>query len=153
MLVRIGVSNNGTDETRAREYINSLTVNTTNKHEPLFDSLQPSDFALLSLDEPLSILQLLSRLADRNPPQTAEYAEEVPKILKMAGISNGTYIQPLGVDLDDAYDLMNSRISDYKDSSESISIQNNGWYIINPATQGAFQNSTNLLGRNWWGLG
>ncbi|CRG87036.1 hypothetical protein PISL3812_04050 [Talaromyces islandicus] len=148
ILVRIWVYNNGTDETLAREYINSLSVYTTNKQEPLFSPLQPSDFALLLLEERLSIFQLLSGLANRDPPQIIEYAKQVPGILKMAGISDGTYIQPLGVDLNAAYDLMNTRISDYKDSLESTTVQNNGWYTINPATQGTFINSTDLLGRN-----
>ena len=152
MVVRVEVKNNGTDEGYARSYIKNFTTTEVNKHAPTTKPLTPSDFEGLSSNRTLAILQLTARLSQRNPPQTAEYAKEVPSVLEMAGIYNGTYDPLPHVDIEAAYALFNTTVTKYSTTPASITVQNNGWFIINPEIQGGFKNGTALLGRNYWGL-
>ncbi|RDW72834.1 hypothetical protein BP6252_06741 [Coleophoma cylindrospora] len=153
MAVRVEVKNNGTDEAYARSYINDFTVAPVNLHSSKMAPLKPADCAVYSKNTTVMILQLLARLADRNPPWTSLYANQVPEILKLAGISNGTYTQPTGVNLQEAYSYINGSIYNYSTTNASVTPQNNGWHIINPKSQAAFENGTDLAGRNFWGRG
>ncbi|RDW87925.1 hypothetical protein BP5796_03619 [Coleophoma crateriformis] len=151
VAVRVEVKNNGTDEAYARSYINDFTVTPVNLHPSTMAPLTPADFTVYSNTTTVMMLQLLARLADRNPPWTSLYASQVPEILQLAGISNGTYTQPTGVNLQEAYNHINASIYNYSTTNASVTPQNNGWNIINLKFQGAFENGTDLAGRNFWG--
>lgn len=90
------------------------------------------------------VLQLLSKYAPYNPPQSPATAMQVNAQLKAAGISNGTYTQPQGVDLEAANSSAKASAAASAYSPNNIVNLNNGWSIPSKDVGGNFNNGTNF---------
>lgn len=90
------------------------------------------------------VLQLLSKYAPYNPPQSSATAMQVNAQLQAAGISNGTYTQPQSVDLEAANSSAKASAAASAYSPNNIVNLNNGWSIPAKAVGGSFNNGTNF---------
>lgn len=95
-----------------------------------------------SFSQAESILELLAKYAPLNPPESPVIMPQVNRMLEAAGISNGKYTMPSGVDLQSAYRSANASAAVANTSPANNLEMNNGWRIVRPGAAGNFENGT-----------
>lgn len=91
-----------------------------------------------SKDEALSIMQLTARIAPHNPPHNLSDTSRVNSMLKEAGIKNGKYTPPVGLNLTRALGITERRATDTAQlPSNSIDLDNE-WQMLASQAQGDF---------------
>ena len=146
LLIRVEVKQNSTAElTVANSFINAVQLNATNQHAADVPPLVPADLNTSS-SFPEQTLQLTAGLGPRNPPQDQELAQELPAVLTYAGITDEGYIAT-GVNLTEAYALLNTTLIDYLLSPGARDLFANGWSAFSRSIIGSYNNGTALLGR------
>ncbi|KAA1475243.1 hypothetical protein DENSPDRAFT_415650 [Dentipellis sp. KUC8613] len=92
----------------------------------------------LSNDTVESVLQLTARLAPWNLPEVASNQQHVACNLQAAGVADGTYTQPQGVDLGiAAADAQASQKARLSQPGTNIDL-GNGWTVLAPSLSGNF---------------
>jgi hypothetical protein len=129
LLVRVEVKNNSTDVAHVDSYLHNSTLTSINPRTPYLPALTLTDFAQLSNTTELSTLQLTARLESRAAPETDLFKAAVPAILALAGISNGSYRQPAGLNLTLASALAHASISAFENVPSNYPSLGNGWSI------------------------
>jgi len=86
----------------------------------------------------LKALALLARLGQYNQPEVAADRYRVGSILGQAGISNGVYRQPAGVDITAAAATADSATASLFKAPSNLVIASNGWVLQNTTVQGNF---------------
>jgi hypothetical protein len=88
------------------------------------------------------IMNVLAKYGSINPPQQLQKQAEIEAKLELAGVSNGTYVTPSGVDLDAA---ISAAQKEYQGSARDLSNYrklSNGWKVTRPGLAGNFDNGT-----------
>lgn len=148
LLTRVEVKQNTTQELfTVNSYIASVKINGTNRHSPSAPPFVPADLANLSSSQPARTLQLTANLFTRNPPQDLTFAYFVPWVLSLAGISNGSYTQPKGVNLTEAMTIFDRILTSFYANTENVLALNNGWSILSDSWAGNFNAGTNIVAR------
>jgi hypothetical protein len=145
VLVRILVKNNSTDLPLAQDLLAQCNLTTIPRKETLGSPLTNSTFSSFSADVPTSTLTLLAILGQENGPfnVTHKEASHVQRTLVAAGIRNGSYTQPSGVNITKAYDLTLTALS-AASTNRILKNVTNGWTEIVP--QGLY--SSDYLARD-----
>ncbi|KAK4893460.1 hypothetical protein LTR27_008142 [Elasticomyces elasticus] len=147
LLIRVEVKNNDTDVTHVASYLSNSTLATVNPHAAFHTPLTLTDFADLSNSTVLSTLQLTARLQSRATPESALFQHTVPSILALAGIFNGSYNQPNGVNVTLAAELAKAAITAFTTAPSSYPDLGNGWSIMNNSYSGTFESGTTIIPR------
>ena len=147
LLVRILVKNNGSDLNYAQSLIKEckeIPIPRQNTNSNVGAPLSNKTFAsfLDSTNTSLIVMDLLAQLASSNLPLNASDVEHVNSELCAAGISNGEYNPPPGVNLTLAYAELNASLAAY----ETVGFQSlgNGW--VHNVPQGIYY--SNYLDRD-----
>ncbi|KAJ4331113.1 hypothetical protein N0V87_009440 [Didymella glomerata] len=106
-------------------------------------SLAPKG-SLLASDEPAQPLAFTSRFVLYNQPEVASEGQRVAGILGQAGIYDGQYSPPLGVNLTQAARIANSSITADVTNPVNLRKQSNDWQVSTEAYQG-------ISGKNYAG--
>ncbi|KAI9694783.1 MAG: hypothetical protein M1822_000399 [Bathelium mastoideum] len=129
MLERILVRDNGSDLTYVQDLIHKSSVETVKRDYSCRDAaaepLTNATFLGLPNNTVSATLELLARLAHRNPPIDTNITVFVNSQLRAAGISNGHYRKPRGVNLTQAYADFNASIAHYQEVG--VEQLGNGW--------------------------
>lgn len=80
-------------------------------------------------------LELTARMGLYNQPEVGSDRYRVGSILGQAGIVNGKYSQPAGVDLDIAYQAVRTSVQAEIRDPSNLNIQTNGWVLQNLDSQ------------------
>jgi hypothetical protein len=88
---------------------------------------------------PQKILQLTARLASYNPPEVESDVAWVNSTLELAGIVNGTYVQPKGVDLAAAALTAKGLVFNATKQPGVLLPYPNDWYAFAPDVSGDFK--------------
>lgn len=147
LLIRVEVKNNGSDIGFVNKYLNQCKLTSKMNHAGNATPFIPADLQNLSLSRPESALQLTDRLMDRNPPQDPFLAVTIPEVLRFAGVANGVYQQPAGVDLTQAYSTFNNTLGKFYFTSGNNVPLNNGWSVLSTTYSGSFERGTNIVAR------
>jgi hypothetical protein len=147
LLVRVEVKNNSTDVAHVDSYLHNSSLTSINPRTPYLPALALTDFAHLSNATELSTLQLTARLESRAAPETDLFKAAVPAILALAGISNGSYRQPAGVNLTLASSLAHASASAFENVLSNYPSLGNGWSILNNSYSGTFECGTAIIPR------
>lgn len=107
-------------------------------------SLAPNG-SLLGIDTPAKLLDFASRFVLYNQPELQSERQRVAGILGQAGIYDGRYSAPAGVDLNQAAQIANSSITADVTNPTNIRKQSNDWQVSTEAYQGNF--GQNYAGR------
>lgn len=86
----------------------------------------------------LKALTLLARIGQYNQPEVAADRYRVGSILGQAGINNGIYRQPAGVNVTSAAALADSTTASIFKAPSNLNIASNGWVYQNTTVQGNF---------------
>jgi hypothetical protein len=142
LLIRVEAKNNGTDMAIIDKYLGQCTWNATDSHNALGPTLQASDFSGLSTGMIMHTLPGTARLSGRNPPADPRFRVLAFRLLDLAGISNGNYTTPPGVNLTEAAAEAQLAV----EASDNLDIVpfNNGWSQINPQKSGKFSNGPDI---------
>ncbi|EHK26553.1 uncharacterized protein TRIVIDRAFT_4199, partial [Trichoderma virens Gv29-8] len=124
-LTRIEVKNNNTDISVVEGYLNGTNLSPIPRESgdslPELPPLTPATFAgLKGLSTPLQTLELTARLQAANPPFNVTDAAFIDATLFAAGIRNGTYHQPAGIDLEKANTLADAEIGIYSETGRQL---------------------------------
>ncbi|PHH81541.1 hypothetical protein CDD82_513 [Ophiocordyceps australis] len=92
----------------------------------------------LSNDTPTKIMQLLARLAPYNPSRNISDLNRVNTMLNRAGICDGDYTLPPGVDLAKVAEQANKSVVAQAVKPENIVNVGNGWSSLAPSAQGDY---------------
>jgi hypothetical protein len=136
ILERVVLKNNGSDLTYVQSLLNASSVTTILRDSTALPSLTRAALIPFTAtnDTALAILQLLGNLYEANPPYNINTKETITlrKTLFQAGIYSGSYHQPPGINLSQAYDEVVASVQQYA----IIGLQpfNNGWYHNIPQT-------------------
>ena len=134
ILERILVRNNGSDLLYVQGLLHKSKVTTVKRtytcRDALAKPLTNATFVGLSNDTALATLQLLARLEKRNPPIDSGLTGYVNRQLRAAGIRNGSYRKPPGVNITEAYAEMNASIAQYNQNGAKA--LGNGWNTYVP---------------------
>ncbi|KAL6837405.1 hypothetical protein V8C40DRAFT_279294 [Trichoderma camerunense] len=141
-LTRIEVKNNNTDVMVVEGYLNGTNMSPIPREsgDPIPESppLTPATFAALEgLSTPQQTLELTARLQAANPPFNVTDVAFIDATLFAAGIHNGTYHQPAGVDLEKANSLADAEIGVYTQAGRQL--LGNQWARYN--LQGLYGNN------------
>ncbi|KAK3649673.1 hypothetical protein LTR56_006633 [Elasticomyces elasticus] len=147
LLIRVEVKNNDTDVTHVASYLSNSTLATVNPHAASHPPLTLTDFADLSNSTVLSTLQLTARLQSRATPESAAFQHKVPAILALAGIRNGSYNQPNGVNMTLAAELAKAATTAFTKAPSSHPDLGNGWSMMNNSYSGTFESGTAIVPR------
>lgn len=106
-------------------YLNGTNMSPTPRESgdsiPESPPLTPATFAgLEGLSTPQQTLELTARLQAANPPFNVTDVAFIDATLFAAGIRNGTYHQPAGVDLEKANDLAGAEIGIYAQTGRQL---------------------------------
>ncbi|KAF3008396.1 hypothetical protein E8E13_000789 [Curvularia kusanoi] len=107
-------------------------------------SLAPNA-SLLGIDTPQKLLDFASRFVLYNQPELASERQRVAGILGQAGIYDGAYTSPTGVNLTQAARIANSSITADVTNPANIRKQSNDWQVSTAGYQGNF--GKNYAGR------
>ncbi|KAJ7754695.1 hypothetical protein DFH07DRAFT_1061209 [Mycena maculata] len=94
-------------------------------------------------DIPLYIMQLTARIAPFNLPEESKDVAWVTSVLQLAGISDGPYSQPSGVDLPTAYSAALAEINSIETRGFFTSF-GNGWSALRADVSGDFHGHYNV---------
>ena len=131
LLVRDLIKNNGSDLTYVQNLVKEskltkLPRNATTAHKaaPLTNATF-TDYYAARTNVPLAVMDLLAKLAPDNPPLSKNDTTHVNHELRAAGIRNGTYKTPTGVNLSLAYSEVEAAFQSY--AASSLQSFGNGW--------------------------
>ncbi|KAK5722969.1 hypothetical protein LTR17_014101 [Elasticomyces elasticus] len=147
LLIRVEVKDNDTDVSHVASYLSNSTLATVNPHAASHPPLTLTDFADLSNSTVLSTLQLTARLQSRATPESAAFQHKVPAILALAGIRNGSYNQPNGVNMTLAAELAKAATTAFTKAPSSYPDLGNGWSMMNNSYSGTFELGTAFIPR------
>jgi len=147
LLLRVEVKNNSTDVVDVDNYLNNSTLVAVNPRTPNLTALTAADINNLSNNTAISTLQVTARLQSRAVPETAAYKAAVPAILARAGIRDGSYVKPSGVNLTRASELVNSTLAAFEATPSNYPNLGNGWSILNSTYSGTFESGTAIVPR------
>jgi len=150
-MMRIVIKNNDADLEEVQSIQSQVSMATIERdEEPLTAALTPallgngslSDAALLlpfnfSASQTTHTLQLLAQFAAANPPIDKSDQSRVTSMLAAAGIKNGTYTAPAGIDYTQVYTLIGEEFLALLDPLNHAFDQN-GWFILHPSLSGNF---------------
>lgn len=124
-LTRIEVKNNNTDISVVEGYLNCTNLSPIPRGSghsvPESPPLTPATFAgLQGLSMEQQTLQLTARLQAANPPFNVTDAALIEATLSAAGIRNGTYHQPAGINLEKANTLADAEIGVYSKTGRQL---------------------------------
>jgi hypothetical protein len=132
VLIRILVRNNGTDLAQAQKIIEGCNLTKAGvpprQTKEKIPPLTLATFSNLSNDA-TGVLQLTARTLRGSPPINVTNPEAIIKELNNAGISNGSYHTPAGVNLTAASDVALAALSTYAKTS-SLKSLGNGWGVF-----------------------
>lgn len=161
-MARIAVSNTTEDLKIARGYQDQMKVVNLPSRTKL--DVPPLDLNLFriptytpengtTLQE--AILRLTATLAPHNEPYVAEYRSWIAKPLQNAGMANGTWTPPAGVNLTATLVAANASAESLLISPESLEKFSNGWTAFDSDWMGLFGSLYNarFLITNWGYLG
>jgi len=155
MLIRILVKQNTTaDLNIIHGYQNTYNLTATPRTLTQPNSLQAPQLTLSFLNNgtlagspALQILQLLAKIAPFNQPEILTERYRVASILGQAGLVNGQYYPPAGVNLTQAYAIANATITDIVTDPANINYVGNGWQLSITPFEGNF--GTNYAPRTY----
>ena len=149
LLVRVEAKNNSSDPAYCDSWINQIMLQTVNQHPapPGISNLSASDFQNLSNDATTRTLELVSRLADRNPPQLVDWRQFVPGTLASAGCSNGTFSPQPGANITAANQAANQQVVLFSKTPDFTYSLSNGWDVYNNSWVGSYEDGQGLLGK------
>lgn len=155
MLIRILVKQNTTaDLNIIHGYQNTYNLTATPRTLTQPNSLQAPTLTLPVLNNgtlagspALQILQLLAKIAPFNQPEILTERYRVASILGQAGLVNGQYYPPTGVNLTQAYAIANATITDIVTDPANINYVGNGWQLSITPFEGNF--GTNYAPRTY----
>jgi len=155
MLIRILVKQNTTaDLNIIHGYQNAYNLTATPRTLTQPNSLQAPLLTLPFLNNgtlagspALQILQLLAKIAPFNQPEILTERYRVASILGQAGLVNGQYYPPAGVNLTQAYAIANATITDVVTDPNNINYVGNGWQLSVVPFEGNF--GTNYAPRTY----
>ncbi|KAK4498388.1 hypothetical protein PRZ48_011046 [Zasmidium cellare] len=147
LLIRWGVNSSSINMVHRFQAETSLiSVNSTGNGSvaPSLPSLGTSAiFASKSMTPVEKALQLLARYERWNQLETEAGAQKVSRLLLLAGISNGTYSRPSGVDLNVANNSVLQAATAAAAASANNEALNNGWVMTRAGgLAGNFNNGT-----------
>lgn len=116
-----------------------------NRGAPSLVSLNIDQYKNLTAAE--RVLSLLAAFAPWNMPETETAAEAIAPRLRAAGISNGSFSLPEGVDVAAANRTALAAVAAEGTSPSSKQVENNGWFIVPEGLAGNFDNGTNYAFR------
>lgn len=149
MLIRLFVKQNTTadiDQIHSYQNASSLTNVIRNPAEqvaanasttPSLASLAPNG-TFLGVQTPLELLNLSAKLVQYNPPENLTDLDRVSSTLTLAGLYNGEYHPPAGVNLTYASAIANATISADITNSSHIRELGNNWQVSIPSYQGNY---------------
>ncbi|RFU72239.1 duf1254-domain-containing protein [Trichoderma arundinaceum] len=151
VLPRILLRNNSTDLDIVHAIQDQIKVETVAPHRPfaprlsykLLGSGALDSSALqapggLDSDSITDLLNVVARIAPFNPPADSRQQVAVPSVLRSAGVANGRYSAPSGVDYAAVNELINAALLA---SDKSIQLFNNEWFDFPPQYSGNFHNN------------
>lgn len=104
----------------------------------------PSNF---TLNQTTETLQLLAKLHSSNPPEDKSDLQHVNTMLKAAGIKDGQYTPPAGIDYDQVSTLITDEFDAILTNPSNHGFNSNGWYDFLPSLSGNF--NTHHTARAW----
>ena len=129
ILQRVLVRNSGSDLTYVQGVLRESKVTTVDRNytcrDAILKPLTNATYSGLPNDTALATLELLARLMHRNPPIEKNLTRYVDDQLRAAGISNGHYRKPRGVNITQAYAQFNATIKQHDDNDAQQ--LGNGW--------------------------
>ena len=151
IMFRIVVKNNGTDLDAVHAIQSQINMKTIErKGKPLAPALTPallgngqlSGAALLlpfdfSTAQTTGTLQLLAQLHAANPPEDKSDLEHVNTMLTAAGIKDGRYTPPSGIDYGQVSALIVGEFEALR-SPSNRGFDQNGWFDLLPSLSGDF---------------
>lgn len=147
ILGRVEVKNNSADELFVDSYLTKATLTAINPRKASLPALTSTDFAGLSSNTAISVLQLTARLESRAIPEDALFKAAIPAILALAGITDGSYDKPACVNLTEAAALANFTIAAFQVAPSSYITLGNGWSTWNNKYAGTFESGTDIVAR------
>jgi hypothetical protein len=90
-----------------------------------------------SVTQTTQTLQLLAQLNEANLPVERSDLDRVNSMLAAAGINNGNYTAPAGLDYVQVYEIMAKEFMSLLDPS-SHAFNQNGWFTLLPSMSGKF---------------
>lgn len=145
MLIRILVKQNTTaDLDIIHGYQNAYNLSATPRTLSQPNSLQAPALTNSILNSnptgppPQQLLQLLARIAPYNQPEILTQRYRVASILGQAGIVNGEYYPPLGVNITQAYAIANATVTAIVTNPSNINYVGNGWQLAITPFEGNF---------------
>ncbi|KUJ09417.1 uncharacterized protein LY89DRAFT_762026 [Mollisia scopiformis] len=166
IMFRIVVNNNGTDLNAVHAIQAQLNITTIErKEEPLAPLLTPtllgngqlSNAALLlpfefSLTQATETLQLLAQVNAVNPPEDRSDIKQVNDMFSVAGIDDGQYTSPEGLDYDKVSTIIGDQVQSFFANQSNHGFDQNGWFNLLPSLSGDYH--THYLARTciaWYG--
>lgn len=149
IIVRILVKNNGSDLTYVQSVLEACKLTPLNRTNTSGDAGDPfsnpkasfAGYEAAGANTSLAVMELLAQLAFSNPPMNRRDIGHVNKELEAAGVFNGVYKPPPGVNLTYAYAKLSAAIETY--ATTAIQHFGNGW--IRNVPQGIY--ASNYLAR------
>lgn len=141
LLVRYLVKNNGSDLTYVQSVVKEAKLTKLARNQTGYAATPLTNASLAGYysagaNTPLAIMELLAEFAPANPPFNKSDTAYVNQELKAAGICNGTYHPPCGVNLTLAYSQVEASIKVY--AASSFKSLGNGWvYNVPQGTYGS----------------
>jgi hypothetical protein len=152
MLIRLLVLTNSTQDLEIiHGYQKAYNISSTPRTLSQPNSLQAPKLTLDllngTLSQPAQLLSLLARIAPYNQPEILSERYRVASILGQAGLVNGHYYAPLGVNITQSYAIANATITAIVTDPSNINYVGNGWQQSIPALAGNF--GTNYASRTY----
>jgi hypothetical protein len=151
IMLRIVLKNNTTDVDEVKAIQSQIKMTTVERvGEPIASALtlsllgngqiSPAAFLLpfnFSVAQTTQTLQLLAQLNEANPPVERSDLDRVNSMLAAAGINNGNYTAPAGLNYAQVYEIMGKEFMSLLDPS-SHAFNQNGWFTLLPSMSGNF---------------
>ncbi|CAN9356168.1 unnamed protein product [Alternaria alternata] len=151
IMLRIVLKNNTTDVDEVKAIQSQIKMTTVERvGEPIASALtlsllgngqiSPAAFLLpfnFSVAQTTQTLQLLAQLNEANPPVERSDLDRVNSTLAAAGINNGNYTAPAGLDYAQVYEIMSKEFMSLLDPS-SHAFNQNGWFTLLSSMSGNF---------------
>lgn len=141
ILIRILVKQNTTDDLNIvhgyqSQYSITPIQRSTGDCAPTVSNILNN--ATISVNDPLTILNVLAKIASYNQPEVLSERYKVASILGFAGLVNGQYIQPSGVNLTKAYADAQDTYNTISSEAKNINQVGNGWQLSIDSFEGNF---------------
>jgi hypothetical protein len=151
-MFRILLKNNGTDLDTVHAIQAQLNLTLIDREgDPLAPSFTPallgngqlSDAALqlpfnLSITQTTETLQLLAQFSATNPPEDKSDIGHVNAMLIAAGIKDGQYTPPAGIDYEQVSTIIAKEIESLLSNASNRGFDQNGWFDLLPSLSGDF---------------